>query len=690
MLVAVSGPLQDMQLRTSRGPTLLFGLLALGGIATGAWSLLSDRVDPTAVVVAVRGCSEACQSSLVSRMRIHLEDLGLEVRPGPDEDVPESLAEATDLAELASATSDLGAAHAVWILVTPVDQREASIGGATVSKGVRIFAQSMTRGEAARTPHELVFAIDADEEDRARLEAGIRGVDALSHDVGAEILQSDRIAAYLESSPSELDRLSAVSDALRGAEARQREMDRFEAACTSSGDDMRQDDEALGAVRCLTQGCDQEYLIGVMPNGEEAILRVETAAPVFPILRSSNVGTAEVADRLVRASGEGVRSTIVSVENLYSYATLAADGRSIAFVEVANGLVSLVWVELDGIRRAVLFEVDWPERMSSPELSPDGRHVAFSYRPFRRGEPQLFVVRTPPEPTSEAAEADSEEDADSAAGNNAEPEAPPTPLPFEPVPFGVSATWVEVAKEGAPDELETLLAVVVPGEREELQLDDGPAAETQAVDESDIEEELVGVNPERAGLNLPPLTHVALARITGDEFEIVGRIGGVERPVRSVVGSHTGKLVVMSYSRVHGCGIGIYDRNGADGTALTFVQPDHCPANPQLTSQGTVVGEVAVEREGVLPDHQGELVAVDPATGFVRVLTQNGIRDRYVRPAQTRGGTERLFFERLPRRRYARHPAAGVCFVDLPELDMTRPPEPAEPPPAEDTGTAPE
>jgi hypothetical protein len=288
------------------------------------------------------------------------------------------------------------------------------------------------------------------------------------------------------------------------------------------------------------------------------VLRVETAAPVFPVLRSSNVGTAEVADRLVRASSEGVRSTIVSVENLFSYATLAEDGRSLAFVEVANGLVSLVWVELDGIRRRVLFEVDWPERMSSPELSPDGRHVAFSYRPFRRGDPQLFVVRTPPEPAPAAAGADTDADADA--------EAEPPPLPFEPVPFGVSATWVHVAKEGAPDELETLLAVVVPGEREERLPDETPTTgEAQAVDVSDIEEELVEVNPERAGLNLPPLTHVALARITGDEFEIVGRIGGVERPVRTVVGSHGGQLVVMSYSRIHGCGIGTYDRNGPEG-----------------------------------------------------------------------------------------------------------------------------
>lgn len=639
---------------------LLFVLLVLGGIATGVWTLFREEADPTAVVVAVRGCSSACQHSLGRRVAIHLEEAGFDVRPHVDEEVPPVLANAEDLGDLADAASELGAAHAVWVLVQPIDRREGAIGAASSAVGVRVVTQTMTRGEDARASQELIFAVEVDEPDPALLEAGMRGVDALAPAVASELLGSPTVAAYLSETPVDMERFNAINEGRRADERRRSEMDRFEQSCVSTVEELGQRDAFLGDVRCLTTDCGQEYLIGVLPGGSEAVLRVETAMPVFPLFAASDVRTAQVPDRLVRVSTEGIRTTLVSVQNLYSYADLAQDGQAVAYVEIADRIAKLVWVSIDGAERRELHRVPWPERMTSPHLSPEADWVAFTYRAFRRAEPKLYVMRTAPTPPEPGAPAEF---------------APP----FEPERFGVSGRWVRLpmrVTDGDPTRAETLLAVVVPGERSDDVLEDEGAEEGDDTDESDIEEELVGVNPERAGLDLPPLTHIALLRMTEGEPELVARIGGVERPVRQLIGSHEGRLVVSSYSRVFGCAFGIFDPNAAP--PLVFTSASVCPGNPSLTPDGMVVGEARMSRDEDPEGRDGELVMVDPTTGHAVPFSANTIRDRYPTVVATPGDGRRVFFERLPRRRYARHPPAGTCFADLPEIDMTPPAPEAE------------
>ena len=55
---------------------------------------------------------------------------------------------------------------------------------------------------------------------------------------------------------------------------------------------------------------------------------------------------------------------------------------------------------------------------------------------------------------------------------------------------------------------------------------------------------------------------------------------------------------------------------------------------------------------------------VDPTTGSVTHLMESAIRERWARPVANDDGV-RVFFERIPERRYARHPVAGVCWIDL-------------------------
>ncbi|HJL48620.1 MAG TPA: hypothetical protein RMG45_22350, partial [Polyangiaceae bacterium LLY-WYZ-15_(1-7)] len=441
----------DVRLRTSRGPLLAFVVLVVAGIATGAWALFfREATRPTAVLVGVSGCSEACVDNLGRRLRFHLEGHGLEVLPGEeDESADARLASVRSLDELTSLATELGAAHALLITVEPLAQRPGILGEGSVALVARVRGRTLTRGEDTREPHDLVFAVETTSEDRARMQAGRRGVDALADALAAEILGSGPVEAWREGAPSahEYERYEDVGEAVRGLEARARGKAEFEAACEASAEALAAEGP-LGAT-CLTRGCGEEYLVGVAPDGQWAVVREETGAPVFPIGNAADVRRAETPERLVRVPLDGSpRQTLVATDNLYSYATLSEDGRALAYVELADRVAVLVWQDVETGERRILRAVEAPERLLFPHVSPDGAWVSYAYRPFRRGEAQTFVAP-----------------ADGGPG-------------YEPVRFGSNGRWVRLrpppredaagaaegdAETASEPEPEVLLAVVVPG-----------------------------------------------------------------------------------------------------------------------------------------------------------------------------------------------------------------------------------
>ncbi|MEM9068600.1 MAG: hypothetical protein AAGE52_08845 [Myxococcota bacterium] len=581
-------------------------LLLVGGIGAGAWLLLQHGSRVDRVVVAAHGCSTACAEN-VSRRVVFLLN-----RHGFDASV---------------ATRDHDAIHVINVTIDG-EERTPLVSGAhalrlTVRLAVESEGQSQYEGSVSlvRETHEA---------DRARLEAGLAGVDALAPDAIAALVTSPPVERFLTDavSPHTLQRFETLDQTRQDVRVRAEGARRFEELCDQVAREVNAPEPAN--VHCLTERCGNEYLVGVFPEGDRALLRVETAAPVFPVGNASNVQRSEVPERFVVAHIDGTRETVLETRNLFSSASLDETGRYVAYVEIAaGGEAVLVRFDLETGERQVVRAARPPARLFFPAISPGGEWVAVFHRPYRGGEERLYVMS-----------------ADGASR-------------WEPASYGVQARWLRWQNE-------VLLAVTVAGENT-VRSEEPTEDRDPGIDESEIDEDLLDhLRPSGRPVDetLPPLTHVTLVRPTPRGGEVVTRIGGHERDVGTVAGVQDGALVATSISREHGCALARWD-----GEALTFVPLETCVSYPTLGRDG-IYADAATIRDGDAATTDDEIVRVNLATGGLETLTANGLRDRWVATAPV-GSQTRIFFERIPERRYARHPAAAVCWADVPPLDNT-------------------
>jgi len=666
-------PIEDVRLRTARGPLVFFALLVCAGVATGAWVLTRASIDPGRVLVVAHGCSQVCRESLVGRVGHYLEPHGLEVVPElglvDGEEMPASYDDAQSLEEALEVAREVGAAHAVFVEVATQDVRGGVGGEGSTAALVEVHAHSATRQEGPRERMSIVlFREVRGEEDRALMESGVDGLDAFGDALAAEILASDAVRSFLEEEAAahDLARHEALREAAEGLAARARGVSEFEQMCTRAAAEVREEGSELEVV-CLTEGCAEEYVVGALPAGEGVLLRTETNSPTFPVGSATNVGAVEVPDRLVVAPFDAPRRTLVATQRLYGYGALSDDGDAAAFVETAGSTRALVWIDVNNGDREVLHRVTHPGLLNRAAISPDGLYVAFSERAYRRATAELRVVPV--------------------AGGE----------PYVATPYATAGTWVQLrlTPEGEP---ETLLAAVIPGERQETpppeMLEDAEGAESDETPDETPDEEEGGDGegedaltfddlmeaPPREIPDLPPLTHVALLRVGDDSAEVVTRIAGQERAVQLVLGARpradgtpSTELVLGFRSRIYGCGFLRYDVATEEAA---WVDTEECVGSPAVGDRARVLGHAPVTDEDDPAAGDNELVSVDLETGALTQLTRNAITDRYATPV-ARGRRVRVAFERQPRRRYQRHPVSAACWIELGPAS-TEPGEPTD------------
>ena len=578
---------------------LLVALVAV--VAALAWYLRAET-EPTRVVIVAQGCSEGCRENIARRAAFLLRQRGFD-----------SYAHSGSL-EAGLAEHD--ALHGVELELDHEERRPLVEG--TYSLEVDVRATTRTAREPAREPTALTFLREAPTADRALLDAGLAGIDALISQIEVEILKSAAIARYIEDGarPHDLDRFQIIDEARSGVSDYEQGRARFAELCDEVAAELTAD-----GTRCLTTSCGNEYLVDVL-NADTALLRVETADPVFVLGSASDVKRAEVPERYVVASIDGTRREVLTTGNLFSSATLSADGRWLAYVEIASeGTAVLARMSMETGEREVVHTVGAPARLFFPDISPNGRWIAFVHRPFAGADATIYV-------------------ADVEGGET-----------WEPAEFAVQTHWVELALDGAR---EPLLAVTIPAERNQLPID-----ADSAIDESEIDDDLEdepGIDVVREpDEELPPLTHIALVRPGTDRGDVVARIGGVERHIGTVAGTRDDTLLLTAATPLIGCELARW--NAAERTA-TYSPLDACIGYPSLGPDDALYGDAPSERG------DANIVRLDPDTGALSHLVDHAIRDRWARPTGTPSQV-RVFFERIPERRYARHPVAGVCWVDL-------------------------
>ncbi len=578
------------------------GLLVAVIAAAGALAYyLQSEVDPTRVVIVATGCSDACRENLARRAEFLMEQRGFDVR--------------AHTGSLEQAMREHDALHGVHIELTH-EARTPLVEG-THSLEVVVQTTSTTRNEAERTSSSLTFLREANTADRALLDAGLAGVDALVSQMEVEILRSATIARYVAegANPHDLDRFEAIDRARNGVADYEQGQVRFAELC----DEVAQELTADG-LQCLTRSCGNEYLVDVV-DADTALVRVETADPVFVLGSASDVKRAEVPERYVLAKTDGTRQDILATGNLFSSATLSNDQRYLAYVEIASeGTAVLARLDLETGERKVVHTVGAPARLFYPDISPNGRWIAFVHRPFAGADATIYVADTEGET-------------------------------WEPAEFAIQTHWVELTLSGAS---EPLLAVTIPAERDQIALDADSGIDESEIDD-DLEEDEPGVNVTREpDEELPPLTHVALVRPGEESGEVVARIGGVQRHIGTVVGTRDNTIVLTGATPLIGCELATW--TPSEEMSLTPLRT--CIAYPSIGPDGAYYADAPSE------DGDADIVRVDPETGTTTHLMDNNLRDRWARPVQA-GEQTRVFFERIPERRYARHPVAGVCWVDL-------------------------
>ncbi len=458
---------------------------------------LRDKRGAASLTVRVLGCSPRCQEGLGRRLRFQLEQVGFAVSLSsfPSEEHASWVARETQ--------ED----HFLTLSVTESSRRESVLEG-RASRGVRLTSSLRARtGELLHTSTLEVQEESADE-DAALFNGGLKIIDATSAELSAALLVREPVQRFVDTVPRAQDifRHDRIARARQALEARRDAMAAFATSCEAART------AAEGDARCVTAACGEEYLLGVLANGD-AVVQVDPAAAIFPIGSANDVGRLDLPERIEVVSPDGARRT-VSVAGRYApYGGVSRDGRFATVIERAENRSALVMLDLSSGARWEVLHVDAPARIMRPQPSPDGSTIAFVFREFTRDDDRVMIV--------------------SARGGT----------PTEPVPFGRAARFVEVAGE-------TLLAVSVPEEMSE----GGRGSRARDLDLSDVVDDLEDTV---ASETLPKRAHLTIVRLL-PTLEVVARIGGVNVDARALAGAKEQSLFFTTGDRAS-CGVGRFD-----------------------------------------------------------------------------------------------------------------------------------
>ena len=587
---------------------LLAILLVCGVAGAAALVLWPDEPDVLRVMVAGTECEAGCAEARAELVE-GLRELGW--------DVAAPAAVTRDGAR--EAAREVGAAQVVWLELEWVERRAPR--GEDAYAHLRATASLLDVQTGAAIPigsHErAAFGLGAA---AAAQLAGERAAAGLVDAVAVAVAEHPSVRAYANDPSTDDPVRQADLRVLIDRAAQARRGNRYhETRCQAAT--RRLLGRASGPqVNCLCDGCAEEYVFGVAPDGSAAYVVVETRRAQA---RADDIGlrrieTVERIDRVPLDSS--ARTTLATTNNFYSYPAISGDGRRLAFVEEHATVFALVAQDVGtGARTPIWRDA---RRLQSPALSRDGSRVLFLARaPDER--PILMVA--PVAPGGEA----------------------------RPIAFAWGPRWVELApSEGAPREV---IAELVPLDHalEGPPDFDAPELAAQVVAFESPEGEERPIDGERSAWTkrlvlLDPETGAVLARLD-DSAHRIDRLAGVR----------AGALYFTWHERDE-CGVGSWRPSTGE---RTFTVTQACLHHADVTERGSLVAAAPAARTDDPFTDDAELVEVDPSSGRFFVWTADSLRDRYPRAVP---GGRRVVFDRMGGPTDSDLPSVATCWVELP------------------------
>lgn len=604
-----------------RLPLAVVSLLVLIGLGMGIYIASLPETDPRKVLVIVEGVSEEAALAFGDQLGGHLTSAGFDPL----------VVEATDVAPegelldgLDQAAEERFAGAAVVLTIAVVEERpgltpEAPFLVVRATAYSRSYSRSYSH---VTTPQDYVVTMSGEagsDRDSFLADVGSSMIRVLSHSIVGDLVRTPAGPEFFSNVEMELrdDIIEDRRQAEVNAKARGFTVGLYEESCDQANShlDVDQDQPSKLVARPLSGPCEEEYPIGMAPDGSFVVVQVETLEPYFTFDDPSRVGGSQAPERieLVTIDG-GERRTLSTANNFFELGVLAA-GR-VFVVEVAEFMYGLVEIDIATGERRVLYLVDTPRRLRSPLPSPDGEWVVIWLQSYASGPRRPFLIST----------------------DGGEPQE---------LDWSIrnirSLRWVELevpAQDGDGGERQMLIAAET--RREVLE------------NPSDLE------SPNRPeslaivyGLELiDPASRRVVARLVAQdaEFEPNGIVGVVD-----------GTLHFQSrYAPGQGCSLFSWHPFSEDPP--TSVPLPHCIRYPRLTTDGRILARASVTSEGDTRRYDDEIVVVDRHTGALEQLTANGVEERYIR---TGSETNRIVFGRVLPTHYDAVPRVVAMVADL-------------------------
>ena len=588
--------------------TCLVFAIAIGLRLSTRGEALSHRV-----VVAVQGCGGSCDEQLARALSKHLRSLGF------DAVAPSGLGSADDARRFARTH---GARFGVGVVIA-VEDRAALLQTERTQIGANALAYVLdsVSDEPPRPAQVLRGLEEGDDGTTALRLLATRLTTGLFPGIASALLASEPVRA-LEQDPSGLEQQAAALELKRkrhDLEAREAAMREYRLHCEHN-------DELLAAAsrndggRCVSRGCAEEYLVGVLPGGDAAIVHDSSDTPLFPLASDSTARAFSSVEKLWLVPRDGERKLLVEAANFYSRPALSRDGSTLAFIEQRLGRARLYALDLRSGARTQLYAVDQPKHLSSPELSPDGKRVLFyELDPSRHST--LYVLATGTAPALRGGA--------SRAGG-----AQPLALLAELI---IDARFVELAlaRGEAP---RTLIAALASSPTRVPEIDDAAQREGALVLDFESPDSALGPEGPRPELVLlDPSSGAVLVRTTL-----------IDHRVRGLGGSHGGALL-LSWQDSR-CGFARWTPDAPVAWTTTRLCPKHIAIGPSGVYAHALLSEHPASRQ---------LVRIDVEGGKIEVLTKGNADVQNPMPA---AATDRIAYERVLPRKYGELQHVAVCF----------------------------
>ena len=587
-------------MRSKIVPVVIVALVGFVGVYF--WKSTRGR-NADHVQLNVEGCSKACGDTLKKRLGVVLEERGF----------------------VLSEELDKKNGHHVMLKVS-VDASRPSIAESMTSVRATVHLTAQTEKQIHPT-HQITLMGDAASEDEALMDIGVRGIKALADDAVADIVATESIKHYLarDLDAPELPRRDKIAKSRKELTRRKWEKKDWDDHCAESSPE--------DSASCLSEGCQEEYGIGLAPDGQTAYAQQETGAPIFAIGAQGDVRRAETPDQIVKIDVEtGTRETLYMCPDIYTYASMSKDGSAIAFIERIPSMSGLIVLDTKTKKTKVVYRVAAPGRLAAPKLSADGNFVSVVYRKTVGVKTRVLMFDLQGK----------------------------TPVMSSPVRFGIGAQWLSTT-DG--ERLAVIIGSTQSGKGKsdkESPKDAKPTKEAVAPTKGrkvfdDLED---AASRAELAPGLPPLAHAALYDPIKKRVE--DRVSGRDHALSFLAGVD-GENVVFLYSSDTGrCGVGRFHRKSKE---YVYGVEGDCVDKPILFGS-TIVASGFHANESDPKKTDEEIISFSSdSLASVEVLTENGLRDR--RPRRARD-VNRVLFERKRTQRYFRHPRAAICTLDLP------------------------